>query len=264
VIREDKLSELPETFLHQSPALSVREVIGDLPHLRSGLSKEVDSFSAWVKAIRHNSAAIISATRKLGEQNVATRMAEVISRLERNELGRGSNWNTARTKGDGVPSSIWRWYRDESGWRGVCNHDTRSHIKEDLHRYLFCACYGTVQQKDGKNGSPTSDQFPAILSPKHSNWHTGHFADRYRVQLANRPGTTVTSHISKDGHYFIHYDPDQCRSLTVREAARIQTFPDNYFFVGNRTDQYVQVGNAVPPFLAKNIAAAIFQVLSKR
>ena len=148
----------------------------------------------------------------------------------------------------------------------VLNHEARSHMESDIKRYQWWSETAAVQMKGER--SPNLDDIPAhkskALLPNHANLKSGRpkvFADRFKVQVSKKPSGTITSHISKDGHYYIHYNPTQARSFSVREAARIQTFPDDYFFMGNRTQQYHQVGNAVPPYLAYQIGQRVWEAL---
>ncbi len=93
----------------------------------------------------------------------------------------------------------------------------------------------------------------------HTN--TKSFLDRYKAIDGESVSHTVVAHISKDGHYYIHPDSKQNRSISVREAARIQGFPDNYYFESSRTSAFIQIGNAVPPKLSRKLAMSILHVL---
>ena len=96
---------------------------------------------------------------------------------------------------------------------------------------------------------------------KHSN--TDSFVNRFQVVNGKGVSHTVVAHIAMDGHYYIHPDKKQNRSISVREAARIQSFPDYYFFEGSRTAAFKQIGNAVPPLMAQKIAEKIREMIWK-
>ncbi len=243
----------------RSGITTVEDVIFKLPALRSGLSKIDDTTENWINAIKQikhqpwfgKGADEIS--KKIWKE---VRLAVKV--IANNNLMRGKEFLSTN---DNKPQVFTEWFCDER-LGGVINHTTRSHIVEDLYRYLFAACFAKVTGK-----SPLLKDFPEELLPVHKSARKGVegelFSDRFHVQVQDKPSSTITSHISKDGHFFIHPNPAQCRSMTVREAARLQTFPDNYFFEGGRTSQYQQVGNAVPPLLARQIAEVVHDILTK-
>lgn len=241
--------------LNKSQRLTAAQALRGLPRLRSGISDQVDSATAWRQLLSGSLRDPWYAGLKKTDPDVAGQVADAIDRIGLEELGRGADFRE-----ENIVSAIHTsWYGDDR-LGGVVNHTTRAHMSHDLKRYLFVSAFGKARGR-----SPKLADFPVALLPHHENVRSGvegqMFGDRFRVQLANRPSTTVTSHISKDGHYYIHFDPSQCRSLTPREAARLQTFPDNYFFCGGRTAQYHQIGNAVPPFLAAQIAGVVSAIL---
>jgi DNA (cytosine-5)-methyltransferase 1 len=235
-------------------AVPANAVLNSLPRLRSGLSKEANNWSNWHETALSEMKRVEKALRKgpgrLRDQ-VALNIRDFSSRLE--EIPQSSS--AVSVPGNDCPAHLRDWLHNPE-LLGTANHYARGHMRSDLGRYFFAAAFASTYDR-----SPKASEFPDALAPDHQNWKTGIFADRFRVQVRNRPASTVTSHISKDGHYFIHPDPLQCRSLTVREAARLQTFPDDYMFLGNRTQQYVQVGNAVPPLLANRIAGVVHAIL---
>lgn len=249
-----RLSPLTGTE-EQRLLLSTQQALADLPPLQSGLSwrKSACEKGEWADTLKPLFADV---AQTIQEPALRAAFEEAASQVVTLNRPRGGRSVTPQDHADfPLPETLAVWYRGQAPPL-VLNHETRTHMPEDLARYLFCAVYARQ-----KGISPRASDFPVVLAPRHRSWTSGKFNDRFRVQLADQPATTVMSHFAKDGHYAIHYDPAQCRSLTVREAARLQTFPDSYFFEGNRTQQYIQVGNAVPPFLARQVAAVVWKLL---
>jgi DNA (cytosine-5)-methyltransferase 1 len=134
----------------------------------------------------------------------------------------------------------------------VTQHIVRPNNDNDLEIYQIAI----EQWNNGKRLNYA--ELPKRLI-KHTN--TDSFVNRFQVVNGKGISHTVVAHIAMDGHYYIHPDKKQNRSISVREAARIQSFPDDFFFEGSRTAAFKQIGNAVPPLMANAIANEIIQLL---
>ena len=296
----------------------VRELIGSLPRLRSGISNKTDgpdTVEQWIKNWESNRADLISILsnnrekKKVVQRLISKEQKErkkskkpdlsakelrkkkieytkqvnlafektlnQVKKLKMKEpagnedaskgndyfITLGKNFTPFESTFKKKYPELYSWlYRDIGG---LANHMTRGHMKEDLKRYMFSASWAKAHSSTA-SPSPKSKDYPMALTPKHKNWESGNHADRFRTIEADMIPLTITSHLRKDGHAQIHYDATQNRSLTVREAARIQTFPDDYYFEGKQGWQFQQVGNAVPPYLAKKIALYVWGILKDK
>ena len=153
-------------------------------------------------------------------------------------------------------------YLDYSGIRNgidiLTQHISRPHTDQDKNIYRIA-----VDKWNQKRERLDYNDLPERLKT-HANRTS--FFDRFKVVAQDLPySQTVVAHISKDGHYYIHPDIGQNRSISIREAARLQSFPDDYYFEGskegvNRTPAFRQIGNAVPPMMAQKIARGMREV----
>lgn len=241
---------LPETF----ERATVESVLAGMPRLRGGLSSGGDSLERWKDLVRESLLMLQGIDDLADDELLRDELQKVAAGLSLEDLNFTRQEEVLRTEEE-MPEYLSTWIR-QPNLTVLPNNETRAHIPQDLRRYLFASAFAKAH-----GYSPKAREYPEAIAPHHRNWTSGKFNDRFRVQMWDKPSSTVTSHISKDGHYYIHPDPLQARSLTVREAARLQTFPDDYLFLGNRTEQYVQVGNAVPALLAFQIAMAIANLL---
>jgi DNA (cytosine-5)-methyltransferase 1 len=254
----DGIDVTPES-LQPSAHATVRDAIGHLPRVRAGSSSKRTAEAEWkaerdclaAEAARSVDPGVAKAIHKAIEGN--REITDQGGRLVAAEMHRAD-------------TDLERWLRSNDA-EGFLQHEPRGHMPSDLARYLYMSASAAELKR-----SPKLEEWPKALLPAHRNVafnaRTGQaeasgFSDRFKVQVWDSPSSTVTSHIAKDGHYFIHPDAAQNRSLTVREAARLQTFSDDYFFCGNRTEIFTQIGNAVPPYLGVQLADVVADVFRR-
>jgi len=140
-----------------------------------------------------------------------------------------------------------------NGYSDYLNHEPRFHSQRDIEIFKIL----TEDIQSGRNEYIDVKSLIRLYEEKTGRKSKFH---KYHVIKLDRPSNTIPAHLYKDGLRHIHPDPEQARSITVREAARLQTFDDDFHFLGSRGDQYKMIGNAVPPLFSKVIGEIVFEL----
>jgi len=172
-------------------------------------------------------------------------VSQILSDLKKLNPGEQKNI----TKYSGPTTAYLERFELRNGIDFVTQHIARPHNERDL------AIYKIAINKWMKKSERL--KYPDLPTKLKTHKNEKSFVDRYKVVDPNGFSHTMVAHIAKDGHHYIYPDNKQVRSLSVREAARIQSFPDDFFFEGGRSAAFKQIGNAVPPLMAFEIAKRI-------
>lgn len=243
-IRSD-LANTHRTTQHSAPFDSpdCGIALRGLPEIRSELSNRGDwKGEAWVEAIEKQTSKITKnldcdlrdIARWIQEKNPAVNAGSLPSFSFERPIYRES--------GKDEKLHLWVKKRDEGP---LFNHSSKRHMPSDLGRYAFVSAW-----RNKRSRRLTTRDLPSMLAPKHKNFSQHIFIDRFRALSPNEVSPTITGHIGMDGHAFIHWDTTYCRSISMREAARIQSIPDDFIITGSSRQQGIQIGNAVPHRLA--------------
>lgn len=183
------------------------------------------------------------------EENKNQVLSDLFSDLRKLKSGQGTQ---NATEYEGPPTEYLIQSKIRNGQEFVTQHIVRPNNENDLEIYRIA-----VEEWNKGKRLNYATLPPRLI--KHNN--TESFSNRFQVVNGKGVAHTIVAHIAMDGHYYIHPDIKQNRSISVREAARIQSFPDDYFFEGSRTAALKQIGNAVPPLMAEKIAKKIKEML---